>query len=103
VPFPFVELPRLQVRPALVVSAKPLGTTPPLAWSLMITSAANKGWPGDISLEDRFRECGLPSPSVIRTAKIGTVEIMEARAVGRLPDDIMEDVIARLRANFGMA
>lgn len=92
VPFPFVEAPRLRDRPALVVSAGPLGGNANLLWVLMITSAANRGWPGDISLETRFAECGLNVPCVIRTAKISTVEAVRARKTGALPDDVFDEV-----------
>jgi len=31
----------------------------------MITSASNKGWEGDVSLEQRLQECGLEVPCAI--------------------------------------
>ncbi len=63
-----------------------------LLWVLMITSAANKGWNGDISLEDRFAECGLHVPCVIRAAKITTVDAARARIDGMLPADLLAKV-----------
>jgi mRNA interferase MazF len=62
----------------------------------MITSAANKGWEGDVSLEARFAECGLNVPCVVRTAKITTVEVNRARKCGTLPADLW----AAVRAEF---
>ena len=60
-----------------------------LLWVLMITSAANKGWAGDVSLETRFAECGLSVPCVVRTAKIATIEARRWRKTGNLPADLM--------------
>lgn len=91
-PFPFVERPRERPRPALVVSVRLLGPAQTLLWVLMITTAANRGWPGDVSLESRFAEAGLHVPCVIRTEKISTVESVRARLLGKLPDDIMDEV-----------
>ena len=50
----------------------------------MITSAANRGWPGDVSLAEGYREVGLPVPSVIRTTKITTIEAGHADRIGKL-------------------
>ncbi len=101
-PFPFVEAPRLRDRPALVVSAGSLGGEAELLWVLMITSAANAGWPGDISLEACFAECGLNVPCVIRTAKISTVEVSRARKTGRLPDDLLLEVQRMIKAHLNL-
>ena len=62
----------------------------------MITSAANRGWRGDVSLETQFAECGLEVPCVVRTAKISTVEGKRARYAGRLPDNVFEAVQAQI-------
>lgn len=89
VPFPFVEAPKLRERPALVISVPAPSTGIGLLWVLMITSAANKGWADDVSLETRFGECGLSVPCVVRTAKIATVEARRWRKGGNLPADLM--------------
>jgi mRNA interferase MazF len=96
VPFPFVEAPRLRDRPALVVSVQAPAPKIQLLWVLMITSAANKGWQGDVSLEARFAECGLNVPCVVRTAKITTVEAGRARKCGVLPPALWAEVRAEL-------
>ena len=100
VPFPFVEAPRLRERPALVVSVNQLAPGSQLLWVLMITSTANQGWPGDISLERRFAECGLEVACVIRSAKIATVEARRARRCGSLPQDLAAEVRAMLAARL---
>ena len=89
-------------RPALVVSAAPLGGDAKLLWVLMITSAANRGWPGDISLETCFAECGLNVPCVIRTAKISTIEASRARKSGALPAALFSDVLQVMKAHLNL-
>lgn len=68
----------------MVISTVPIGLAGDLAWTMMITSAANRGWPDDISLEDDYLDFGLKRPSILRVAKISTVEIGVASLVGRL-------------------
>jgi mRNA interferase MazF len=76
VPFPYIDRPTRQRRPALVVRVASNG----LLWVLMITSAENRGWPGDVAVEGAAT--GLPVPSLIRTEKIATVEASAARRIG---------------------
>ncbi len=72
---------------------------PGLLWVLMITSAENRGWPGDIGL-DPGGETGLTAPSIIRTAKIATIEATEAQTIGILPAAQKGEVVALLSAAF---
>jgi mRNA interferase MazF len=102
VPFPFVETPFQEVRPALVISAPPLGPTKNLFWALMITSAANKGWPGDISIEADHLAFGLPAPSVIRTEKIAVLEAQKATLLGAVSEEVLAQVKARVAGNLGL-
>jgi mRNA interferase MazF len=83
VPFPYTDRPTRQWRPALVVSTGALEDRHGLLWVAMITSAENRGWPGDIAVSD-LRLAGLPVPSVVRTAKIATIEAADAVRLGRL-------------------
>ena len=69
-------------RPCLVVGG-PEGTG--LAWVLMITSAKNSEWPGDIEIKN-LAEAGLKSASIIRTAKIATVEAELLKPIGILDE-----------------
>lgn len=89
VPFPYTDRNTRQRRPALVVSANGLGPERLLLWVVMITSAENRGWPGDVDLGDGFAAAGLPAPSLIRTAKIATVEARHVEPIGRCPPDRM--------------
>lgn len=83
VPFPYVERPIRQRRPALVVLTG-LGVAQDLLWVLMITAAANRGWPDDVTIDDHAA-AGLPIPSIVRTAKIATIVAADARPLGILP------------------
>ena len=91
VPFPYTDRDVRQRRPALVVSGASVGG-PDLYWVVMITSAEHRAWTGDIILGDRYREAGLPAPSLIRTSKIATVEASRMEPLGKLPADLMECV-----------
>lgn len=84
VPFPYTDRPVQQHRPALVVARHRLDGSPALAWVLMITSAAHRRWVGDIGISD-LRMAGLPAPSVVRSAKIATIEATRADPIGHLP------------------
>jgi mRNA interferase MazF len=84
VPFPYTDRPVRERRPALVVASHQ--SDHGLLWVLMITSQANSGWPGDIPVSDLIQS-GLPSPSVVRTAKIATIETKEAQRIGMLPEN----------------
>jgi mRNA interferase MazF len=103
VPFPYVERDRREVRPAVVLSRAPVGGEAHLIWCVMITSAANRGWPDDIPLEDRFAECGLKVPCLIRTAKIATIEASRAERVGSLPEDIRARLMVQVARQLGLA
>jgi mRNA interferase MazF len=73
VPFPYAGQLAEKRRPALVVSADAFNRKHGLLWVAMITSAANPRWDGDIPISNTGK-AGLPAPSVIRTAKIATIE-----------------------------
>jgi mRNA interferase MazF len=99
VPFPYVERPVRQRRPALVVLAG-IGAPHDLLWVLMITAAANPSWPDDVAI-DNHAAAGLPIASVVRTAKIATIAAAEARRLGALPAREAGAVGAILRRRFG--
>jgi mRNA interferase MazF len=102
VPFPYVDSPHREVRPALVVSAQPLSVKFDLFWAIMITSAENEGWPGDISLGDNYRAFGLTAPSVVRTEKISTVDAVTAVLLGRLDAEKFAAVKNKLRQTLDL-
>lgn len=91
VPFPYTDRPVRQRRPALVIAAGEIQTAHGLLWLAMITSAANRGWDGDVSVSG-IETAGLPIASIVRPAKIATVEAREAERLGTLPSADREPV-----------
>ena len=83
VPFPNTDRSIRQSRPALVVSTEAVQDRHGLLWVMMITSAENRGWPGDLPVTG-LAAAGLPVASVIRTAKIATIEVRDAAGIGRI-------------------
>jgi mRNA interferase MazF len=103
VPFPYSGAETAARRPALVVAtAGPAaeGGAPLLIWALMITSAENRPWPDDVGVTD-LAAAGLPAPSVVRCAKIATLDARRAERIGRLDAPALEAVRANLAARLG--
>jgi mRNA interferase MazF len=100
VPFPYVDRNRRQHRPALVVSSGGVGPGDTLLWVVMITSAENEAWEGDVAIEDHVG-VSLPVPSVIRPVKMATIEAARAERVGHLPRTTLDKVMARVRFVLG--
>jgi mRNA interferase MazF len=72
VPFPYTDRLAEKRRPALVISTRKFHAEHDYVWVLMITSAENSELPSDIALPEG--EAALPAASVIRVAKVATVE-----------------------------
>jgi mRNA interferase MazF len=68
----------------------------------MITSAENRGWPDDVRISD-LRAAGLPAPSIVRLAKMATVDAGDAQRLGTLPVADREAVASRLRCIVSVA
>jgi mRNA interferase MazF len=100
VPFPYTDRAARQYRPALVVSAGRLEKTHGLLWVSMITSAENRGWAGDLSVSN-LAMAGLPAPSIIRTAKIATIEAADATKVGRIGAALLKQSLRRVGQELG--
>ncbi|MGH6989742.1 MAG: type II toxin-antitoxin system PemK/MazF family toxin [Stellaceae bacterium] len=83
VPFPYTDRPVRQRRPALVLAAGDLEAEHGLLWVLMITSAENRRWPEDVVVSDETA-AGLPAPSLVRCAKVATIEARDAEQIGTL-------------------
>ena len=84
VPFPYTDRATRQSRPALVISTARLEELHGLLWVVMITSAENRGWPDDVPVAN-LKMAGLPVPSLIRCAKIATIDASHASKLGRVP------------------
>lgn len=102
VPFPYTSRPTRQFRPALVVSVDNANSGFGLLWVVMITSAENRGWPGDIALTE-LDGTGLPVASVIRTAKIATIEAGDATRLGQVGPDAHRQALARIAECLGLS
>jgi mRNA interferase MazF len=104
VPFPYTDAETRQHRPTLVVAAGGPETgpdTPLLLWVLMITSAENRGWPGDVEIPDAPTS-GLPIPSVIRTAKVATIDAARAEPRGQVAPETLAEVRAEIVRRLGL-
>ena len=101
VDYPHVETKVLKRRPALVVSNTVLGPDGLVFWALMITSAANRRWPGDLLVKDHVA-VGLPIPSVIRTEKIATVELGGAERINCIDAAQLDEVRKRMSNYLGL-
>jgi mRNA interferase MazF len=102
VPFPYTDRETRQRRPALVVSRGTVDEADSLLWVVMITSAANRPWAGDVPLAQEYRTVGLPIPSTVRPAKIATIEARHADRIGQLPAALWRSVAAELRRHLGL-
>lgn len=102
VPFPYTDRTTRQYRPAVVVSAGGLGTNQSILWVVMVTSAENRRWPGDISLEVDHAGMGLPIPSLIRTTKIAAIDARDVDWRGTIGHERLAELQAQLLANLGL-
>jgi mRNA interferase MazF len=101
VPFPYTDRSTRQLRPALVVSTGGIGENDGLLWVVMITSAENRPWPGDVSFGKLYQDAGLPAPSVVRPCKLATIESNHAESLGRIEPALMAEVASKLRLYLG--
>jgi mRNA interferase MazF len=101
VPFPYTDRSTRQSRPALVVSSPAIEDAHGLLWVLMITSAENRGWRGDVVVNN-LAGAGLPVASVIRTAKIATIEATDAIRLGALSASGLRQVDKQLGSSLGI-
>ena len=85
-----------------MVSDGAIGPDQSLLWVVMVTSAANRRWPDDVTLVDDYRACGLPAPSLIRTAKIATIDCAAAEPLGKLDYKRLSEVTAAIRRTLAL-
>ena len=102
VPFPYTDRATRQSRPAVVVSTAEFQDLHGLLWVVMITSAKNRGWPDDV-LVANLQLAGLPVPSIIRCAKIATIDASAASTLGRLSAAQVRQVTDKIRRRLGAA
>lgn len=99
-PFPYTDRDTRQRRPALVVSEGGVGPHGAQLWVVMITSADNPSWPTDVAIPDHL-SAGLPAPSVVRPAKIATVDVRDAGDLGRAPAGVLRKALEAVRQTLG--
>jgi mRNA interferase MazF len=85
-----------------VVSGSELETLHGLIWVVMITSAENRRWSDDVSIED-FQAAGLSVPSVIRPAKIATLDARDAERIGKVATRVRAQVATQLTKQISPA
>lgn len=88
-------------RPALVIVAGEILKHHNLLWVLMITSAQHRFMPGDVEIADIIA-AGLGVPSIIRTAKILTIQAGEAEFLGTLLGPPRRQVSEQVFAHMGL-
>ncbi|MDO8289352.1 MAG: type II toxin-antitoxin system PemK/MazF family toxin [Parvibaculum sp.] len=102
VPFPYTDRNTRQHRPALVVSSGGIESTHGLLWVAMITSAENRGWSGDVAVQD-LKRAKLPVASIIRTAKLATIEAQDAEKLGTLKPANLAAVLTEIKSELGLS
>jgi len=101
VPFPYADRLIEKRRPAIVVSIPELASEYGLAWLAMVTSADNRRWECDIVVAD-LKAAGLPAPSLVRPAKIATVDVARiVRRIGALGERDRNGLAERMRSFLG--
>ena len=101
VPFPYTDRNTRQRRPALVVSSGAIGENATLLWVVMITSAENRRWGGDVEIPDHHA-AGLPAPSIIRPVKLATVEARHVEPLGKIIDAVRKLVLDQIFQTFDL-
>ena len=97
VPFPYTERAQAKVRPAVIMSTTALATATGMHYVAMITNAAHRPWVGDVAISD-LHVAGLPVASVVRPAKIATIDQQALiRKIGSLPRVDRARVAASIR------
>ncbi|MDE2183315.1 MAG: type II toxin-antitoxin system PemK/MazF family toxin [Alphaproteobacteria bacterium] len=97
VPFPYADRLAEKRRPAVVVSSPALEKRHGLVWLAMVTSASNPSWSCDVAISD-LHLSGLPAASVVRSAKIATVDTARVlRRIGKLAAKDAKAMKAKLR------
>ncbi len=89
-------------RPALVIATPAATSSIRLVWVLMITSARHAPWPQDVPITD-LAAAGLSHPSLIRTAKIATIDLRFVTPIGHLSAPDRNAAATRLKRQLDAA
>lgn len=100
-PFPYTDKNVQESRPALVVGiVDDRSAISSLLWVVMITSRKKNLWVDDLEIAD-LATAGLPSASVIRPAKIATVDQRLAEIKGNISQELLGLVRAKIQKVLG--
>jgi mRNA interferase MazF len=102
VDFPYADEPTARPRPALVIATPAATPAFGMVWVLMITSARHAPWPEDVPITN-LTATGLPHPSLVRTAKIATIDSRLITPIGQLTDPDQHTVAACLKRQLAPA
>jgi mRNA interferase MazF len=103
VPFPFTDLSSAKQRPALVVSSDALNARS----DDVLVAAISSQIPVKLSAEEfmippgDLAACGLPKPSVVRTAKLAALHRqLIIKRIGSMPEPVLGRILAQIRQLF---
>lgn len=103
VPFPFTDLSAVKRRPALVISSDDYNAATGDVIIAQITSKVDSpSRPGDHRLE-RWREAGLPLPSLVRARMTTLHSSLLLKSLGKMPDDEMRSIDRGLASALGLS
>jgi mRNA interferase MazF len=102
VPFPFVDLPIVKRRPAIVFSSRDFNSANDHSVLVMITTGAGSAWPSDIEIVDR-ESAGLAHRSLVRWKLFTLPNQAILRLIGRLGPGDRAAVEATARSAFARA
>lgn len=97
--FPYAEKQHTKYRPALVVSDKSFHETYGICWVAMITSAENEPWASDVRVPVSAKT-GLNKASVIRPAKLATLDAATVEKIGVVPRAVLYRVTDEIFAHL---
>lgn len=100
VPFPFTDLSTTRTRPAVVVCTEDYADNTGDIIVAMITGQS-KSFPTDYGLKD-WQIAGLLYPSWVRAKVVSLEQSLILLTVGKLSDQDMQEVDARLRLAMGL-
>ena len=102
VPFPYMDRAVREFRPALVISTGGIEDSHGLLWLSMITSSRNRGWRGDLPIRD-LKRARLPAASIVRTAKVATIDARSATKLGSLRRANLDEVLGHIQTELGFS
>jgi len=101
VPFPFTDIPRSKMRKALVLSSRGHNEANQATTLLMITSAHNSQWKGDVSISN-WQDVGLRKPCLVRLKFFTADNKLLKNKIGRLSKSDELAVVAALTELFNL-